>query len=202
MPSIPATSSAVSKRSTGSGLSSDLAAREHAKPLPHPRLGHLWHLCAKPVYAAIDQAYNRHRRPAEWATAVRKLMTLDFGLAHQEAQFYAAEADKVALLRDSHAIPETCWPATLYAAKGLAGAVTVRYFVDKMPWFREASDAGLWLSYVDDGETLAGFETFLTQYRSLLGSMRSGLVHVSRGYDARVAAMFRRVVLGAKEPQH
>ena len=42
-------------------------------------------------------------------------MTLDFVLAHQEAQFYAAEADKLALLRDSSAIPETCWPAKLSA---------------------------------------------------------------------------------------
>ena len=42
----------------------NLAAREHAKALPHPRLGHLWHLCARLVHAAIDQADNRHRRPA------------------------------------------------------------------------------------------------------------------------------------------
>ena len=40
---------------------------------------------ARPLYAAIGEEDNRNRRPAEWDAVLRKLMTLDFVLAHPTA---------------------------------------------------------------------------------------------------------------------
>ena len=57
--------------------------------------------------------------------------------------------------------------------------LTTRYFVDKMPWYRETDDARLWIVYVDAEVTLRGFETFLEQYRGLLGALPSGVIYVS-----------------------
>ena len=57
-------------------------AREHVRVLPYGRDGHVFHLSARPLYAAIGEEDNRNRRPAEWDAVLRKLMTLDFVLAH------------------------------------------------------------------------------------------------------------------------
>jgi hypothetical protein len=61
-------------------------AREHVRVLPYGRQGHVFHLYARPLYAAIGQEDNRNRRPAEWDAVVRKLMTVDFVLANQTAR--------------------------------------------------------------------------------------------------------------------
>ena len=64
-------------------------AREHVRAVPYGRHGHVFHLCARPIYAAIGEEHNRNRRIAEWDAVMRKLMTLDFVLAKPEATFWA-----------------------------------------------------------------------------------------------------------------
>ena len=66
-------------------------AREHVRMLPYGRHGHVFHLYARPLYAAIGEEDNRNRRPAEWDAVIRKLMTVDFVLAHPTARFLATE---------------------------------------------------------------------------------------------------------------
>ena len=56
---------------------------------------------------------------------------------------------------------------------------TIRYFVDKMPWYRDGGRSRLWFAYVDAERTLQGFETFLDQYRALLASVPSGVTYVA-----------------------
>lgn len=171
-----------------------VVARGHVQMRPGRRHGQLFHLSARPIYAAIDQEDNRHRRPAEWAAVVRKLMTLDFVLAQPDVQFIATESDKVALLRDTYGLPDTCWPSKRYLSRRPSGRPTVRYFVDKMPWFHHPTDARLWLTYVDSGDTRAGWETFLTQYRDLLTALGGGVAYVGRDWDHRVRLVFDRVI--------
>jgi hypothetical protein len=153
-------------------------AREHVRALPYGRHGHVFHLYARPLYAAIGQEDNRNRRPAEWDAVIRKLMTVDFVLANPTARFWATEEDKVELLRE-RLIPVDVWPHRVYAPSHPGGHRTVRYFVDKMPWYQVGDDPRLWIAYVDAERTLQGFETFLDQYRALLASLPSGVTYVA-----------------------
>ena len=89
-------------------------AREHVRVLPYGRQGHVFHLYARPLYAAIGEEDNRNRRGAEWDAVIRKLMTVDFVLAHATARFLATEEEKVALLRE-RLIPSVVWPPKLRA---------------------------------------------------------------------------------------
>jgi hypothetical protein len=168
-------------------------AREHVRVLPYGRHGHVFHLCARPLYAAIGEEHNRNRRLAEWDAVTRKLMTVDFVLAKPTAQFWASEADKVALLRELRVEPHV-WPARRYAARTSA-AVTTRYFVDKMPWYRTPDDPRLWVAYVDAERTLGGFDTFLGQYRDLLWAVSSGVTYVApKGWRGAVHTVFTKIM--------
>ena len=108
---------------TGKRRSAFLArcvAREHVRMLPYGRHGHVFHLYARPLYAAIGEEDNRNRRPAEWDAVIRKLMTVDFVLAHPTARFLATEEEKVALLRE-RLIPSVVWPHRSYAPRRPSG---------------------------------------------------------------------------------
>jgi len=153
-------------------------SREHVRVLPYGRQGHVFHLYARPLYAAIGEEDNRNRRPAEWDAVVRKLMTVDFALAHRSVRFLTTEAEKVALLKE-RLIPADLWPHRTYAPRRPDGPSTIRYFVDKMPWYQDGNDDRLWIAYVDAERTLEGFETFLDQYRALLASVPSGVTYVA-----------------------
>jgi len=147
-------------------------AREHVRIVPYGRQGHVFHLYARPLYAAIGEEDNRNRRPAAWDAVIRKLMTVDFVLAHRSARFLATEEEKEALLR-ARSISSVVWPHRTYAPRRPSGRTTTRYFVDKMPWYQEGGDDRIWIAYVDAERTLQGFETFLDQYRALLASTSS-----------------------------
>jgi hypothetical protein len=153
-------------------------ARSHVRELPFGRHGRVFHLYARPLYAAIGEEDNRNRRPAEWDAVLRKLMAMDFVLALPTARFWATEEEKVELLRE-HRIPEAVWPHRQYASRRSNGHPTTRYFVDKMPWYQVGDDPRLWMAYVDAERTLQGFETFLDQYRALLASLPSGVTYVA-----------------------
>jgi RimJ/RimL family protein N-acetyltransferase len=168
---------------TGHGLAAvrflaQCVARDHVRALPYGRQGHVFHLFARPLYAAIGEEDNRNRRPAEWDAVMRKLMTLDFVLAHPTARFLATEKEKAALLRE-RLIPSDVWPHRSYPPRHASGRVTTRYFVDKMPWYQQGDDTRVWIAYVDTERTLQGFQTFLDQYRALLASLPSGVTYVA-----------------------
>ncbi len=169
-------------------------AQGHVRALPYARHGHVFHLHARPLYAAIGEEHNRNRRSAEWEAVVRKLMGMDFVLAHPTATFWASEAEKSALLTQMHVL-QSLWPNRRYESKRPNGAVTVRYFVDKMPWYSVPNDARLWFAYVDAETTLAGFETFLVQYRDVLRAVSSGVTYVApTTWRGAIQPVFDRVL--------
>lgn len=171
-----------------------LVRRQHAQVLPYGRHGHVYHLFARSIYAAISQEDNRNRRPAEWMAVTRKLMTLDFVLANQGARFYGTEEDKVALLRAS-GVPDSEWPRRCYMARGADCHSTTRYFVDKMPWYREPAEDRLWFAYINAETTLHGFQTFLEQYRALLTFGATGVAYVTHDWSAtRARDVFLRLI--------
>jgi hypothetical protein len=168
------------------------ASHDHIRQFPYGRHGAMFHLCARPLFAALGQEHNRNRRPAEWIAVVRKLMTLDFVLTKPAAQFWATEEDKSALLREL-GVAERKWPAKRYRPRLAAKSSTTRYFVDKMAWYREQDDPRLWLAYVNAESTLAGFETFLREYDGVLNAVPSGVSYVDLGVcRARVTPWFEQ----------
>ena len=74
--------------------------RGDVRSLPYGRQGRVFHLCARPLYAALAEEHNRNRRVAEWDAVTRKLMALDFVLVHPEARFWATEAAQSMLLQE------------------------------------------------------------------------------------------------------
>lgn len=170
-------------------------SRGDVRSLPYGRQGCVFHLCARPLYAALGQEHNRNRRQAEWNAVVRKLMTLDFVLAHPTAHFVATEGEKSALLQELR-VRERLWPSRKYAPKRAGSGLTTRHFVDKMPWCREISDSRLWIVYVDAEVTLRGFETFLEQYRGVLSALSSGVFYASPApWLGPVQRVFDKVII-------
>jgi hypothetical protein len=172
-----------------------LVRRGDSRMLSHGRHGHVYHLSSRHLYAAIDQEDSRNRRPAEWHAVARKLMTVDFVLAHPDARFWGTEKDKVAYLRECGVDPGS-WPHRRYLPRRAGSPATIRYFVDKMPWYRTTGDDRLWIAYVDAESTRHGFRTFLQQYKPLLSSIPSGVTYVGHAWtDAAVQSVFRRVIV-------
>jgi hypothetical protein len=171
--------------------------RGDIRALPGGRAGHVFHVCARPLYAAVGDAHHRSR-PTEWDAVIRTLMTVDFALAHGEAQFWTTEADKAELLRDLQ-IPEVLWPARTYLPHRERARPTTRYFLDKMPWLRTETDPRLWFAYIDADSTRRGFDTFLVQYRALWSALPSGVIYVApTAWRGPVEALFQKRLVVAR----
>lgn len=167
-------------------------AHGHIHEQPYGKHGSVFHLCARPVYAALGQEHNRNRRRADWFPVLRKIMTLDSVLTRPTAQFWATEDDKAALLRQL-GVDQRVWPAKRYPSRRDASTITTRHFVDKMPWYQEPDDPRVWFAYINAESTFAGFDSFLREYADVFAAVTSGLVFVGIGpCRTRVEAWFTR----------
>ena len=150
-----------------------LIANGHAQVV-HFRLNKLiYHIRTLKVYSRLDQADNRNRREKAPLTIKRKLMCLDFVLAHREQRFLGSEAEKVAYFVETRGVPIEHLPVRRYEPRGL-GEATLRYFVDKLPIYVSGTDDApvVHFACVDEGaESLDSFETFLNQYHSLFAAV-------------------------------
>lgn len=142
----------------------------------------VYHIRAKSIYNRLGQTDNRNRRDKAPRTLKRKLLCLDFVLAHKGQRFLATESEKVAYFTADREIPLADLPVRRYFSREAAGP-TDRYFVDKLPIFVDDSFPSapvVHFAFVDEGaETLQGFETFLEQYRALLSGVRFEVVYVA-----------------------
>lgn len=150
--------------------------RDHAHASTYGRKMQVYHLSARPFYAALGQVDNRNRRRRQLPTIKNKIMGLDFVLAHRDYSYLTTEQEKLAYFNKTLQIPLSNLPAKLYHG-AQKKAATARYFVDKFPMFR--SDAAIpgsalvvTFCFVDEGQsTLSHFETFLEQYCRLFASL-------------------------------
>ena len=101
-------------------------------------------------------------------------------------------------------MPQALWPSHGYAPTRRRGTrPTTRYFVDKMPWYCEAAEPRLWIAYIDADVTLRGFETFLGQYRGLLGALPSGVTYVgAAAWPGAVQRVFDKMIVDGEVGHH
>jgi hypothetical protein len=149
--------------------------RGHAHASTYGNKTQVYHLSARPFYAALGQADNRNRRRHEFPAIKNKLMGLDFVLAHREHHYLATEEEKSTYFTGVLKLPVSKLPVKRYGAS--VESQTSRYFVDKYPIFLAASAASapapaVTFCFVDEGlETLSHFETYLAQYLPLFASL-------------------------------
>ena len=89
----------------------------------------LCRIAARPLYRALDAEHVRHRRTAQPAVLLRRLLSLDYVLAHPDLPWLPTEHDKVTALTAA-GIPKGVLPSRLY--RGAMGAQR-RYFAHKLP---------------------------------------------------------------------
>jgi hypothetical protein len=98
------------------------------------RCGHnrarLYHIQYKPLYQAIGEPDNRHRRTATLARAIERLMLLDAVIAERDRMWLATEHEKLSHFTLTHRIPRRDLPMLTFRADD---AETDRYFPDKLP---------------------------------------------------------------------
>src|SRR5438132_2914699 len=111
-----------------------LVERGYARPIATGALhrGRLFHVHHKPLYAALGQADNRHRKPMAMGRMVERLMVLDAVLADRTFTWLGTEFDKrsyfVRRLQGRVELRE--FPRLTF---GQCADATHRYFPDKPP---------------------------------------------------------------------
>jgi hypothetical protein len=142
------------------------------------------HLGSRPLFAALGDPDNRNRRPRPPVGVLRNLMRLDFAVEHPDLDFLVTEREKVAHFLALPGVAAAHLPGRIYRSRS-SPSETTRYFVDKTPVFLRPGGAGgsgaTGFCYVEAGaSSVAGFETFMDQYRSLLARLpRSFLVYAA-----------------------
>jgi hypothetical protein len=167
--------------------------------------GHVYHLHASTIYDRIGQSDNRNRRIASAALIARKLMVLDYVLAHPEVEWLATEEDKVEFFTRQFGVLALDLPQRIYLAARRKAAPTTRYFVHKLPVFvadHPPVVSLVWLVTDTSGEA---FEQFIHDHVRLLGLVpRWRIVAVAPrhipGLTACAAAL-RRVTEAVARPR-
>lgn len=145
-----------------------LAAFEHASSAVLGGGVRLYHLHAKPLYRALGQTDNRHRRERDQVRA--KVMGLDYVLLHPQYRYLPTEQDKLAYFCDERGIAREALPTKVYTGKRQDR--TLRFFVDKYPVRIESESNRVAFCYIDDGIfTPPGFATWLKQYSRLIEAL-------------------------------
>ena len=183
-----------------------LVSRRLARRLDFRRdRGHVYHVCNSSIYNAIGQDDNRNRRRTSPALIARKLMLLDYVLAHRDVDWYATEADKVALFTGPFAVPALDLQQRIYVSRLRKTPPTFRYFIHKLPiGLTGDPPVGSFVFLVTDS-TGQAFEQFLRDHLALLNHLpRWRIVAVAPRHIPGLPACdiaLRRVVADVQRPR-
>ena len=163
--------------------------------------GHIYHLFARPLYAAVQQEDNRNRRHASPALVARKLMLLDFVLSQPTHDWYVTEPEKVTLFTDQLHVPRESLPQRSYEPLG-HGDPTVRYCVQKLPVFLAGTPRRVHFVCLVTDPAAREIDIFIRDHAALVSELPSFTlvvvrpVHVST--DERCRAMWTRALSSLK----
>jgi hypothetical protein len=182
-----------------------LVSRRLARRLDFRRdRGHVYHLCHSSIYNAIDQDDNRNRRRTSAALIARKVMLLDYVLAHRDVDWYATEADKVALFTGPFAVPALDLQQRIYVSRLRQTPPTFRYFIHKLPIGLAGDPPVLSFVFLVTDSTGQAFEQFLKDHLALLNHIpRWRIVAVAPRHIPGLPACevaLRRVVAYVQRP--
>lgn len=156
-----------------------LVERGHARPIATgaPHRGRLFHLHHKPLYAAIEQADNRHRKPMAIGRMVERLMILDAVLADPTYTWLGTEFDKRSYftrrLRDRVKREEL--PRLTF---GTGATARHRYFPDKLPIGISNRDEDHVFVYLVTSAVPMDFRVFLLRHAEVLRGLYRWTVRV------------------------
>src|SRR5713101_1628383 len=162
---------------TVAGLVEKLQAQKHAVAISALNNTKIYHLGSRPFYALLGETDNRNRREHSTPAMKKRLMGLDFVLAHPNYRYLATEREKVDYFSGTIGIAVSVLPFKRYVSLKTP-STTTRYFVDKFPIFlteTTPSEPRLrpCFCFVDEGSvTLSGFETYLQQYADLWRALK------------------------------
>ena len=158
-----------------------------ARPCGHHR-ARLYHLHYKPLYRAIGEPNNRHRRPTTLPRAIERLMVLDAVLEDRGRKWLGTEQDKLAYFTLTHRIPRQDLPSLTFRSED---AETVRYFPDKLPIGVDLEGAYTFI-YIVTRPGPVDFRAFLERHAELLRALRAWTIRllVPRHF-ARVLGVYR-----------
>ena len=146
-----------------------LVERGYARPIQTGALhrGRLFHVHYKPLYAAIDQADNRHRKAMALGRMVERLMVLDAVLADRTFTWLGTEFDKrsyfIRQLQGRVELRE--FPRLTF---GAGSAARHRYFPDKLPIGIQADRTEHVFLYLITSPVPMDFRLFLLRHSELL----------------------------------
>jgi hypothetical protein len=160
--------------------------------------GRLYHLQYKPLYEAIGEPNNRHRRVASLGRFVERLMLLDAVLMDRYHSWLGTESDKRTYFREAleRDLPDDWYPHLTF---GAGAERTTRSFPDKQP-------IGVPLKghrrhvflYLATREVPTEFPVFLLRHADLLKSVDEWTIRVLLPRRFRkAAALFRYAVRDA-----
>jgi hypothetical protein len=136
------------------------------------RCGHntarLYHVHHKPLYAAIGEPDNRHRRPLPLGRAVERLMLLDAVLSDRSLNWLATEREKVAHFTLERRVPPSDLPSLTFSS---GTSQTVRRFPDKLPIGIGDDDRTYVFVYLVTRPSPVDFRTFLERHAELLRAL-------------------------------
>jgi hypothetical protein len=133
--------------------------------------GRVYHLHARRLYTAIGQDDNRNRRTTSPALIARKLMLLDYVLGAPPMDWYATEADEVALFTTRLGVPLADLPQRLYRAHATRVRPTTRYFIHKLPIALAGDPAVASFVFLATETTGRGLAQFLDDHARLLSHL-------------------------------
>jgi hypothetical protein len=130
----------------------------------------LYHLHHRPLYRAIGQEHNRHRKPMALPRAVERLMLLDAVLADRDLPWLATEDEKVTHFTLSLPVPRQDLPRVVFRG---SESETTRYFPDKLPIAVAADGRTYVFVYLAARQEPVDFRGFLERHAELLRALPS-----------------------------
>ncbi len=176
-----------------------LVGRGYAKAITPGALhrGRLYHVHYKPLYRAIGEPDNRHRKSATLGRFVERLMVLDAVLDETSCTWLGAERDKRShfiLARSSGAerLRDQDLPRLVF---GDGDDQTVRYFPDKMPIGVPREGWRYVFLYLMTREAPDDFRVFLHRHRELLSTLYEWSIRILVPHRfLKAAALYKQAV--------
>lgn len=137
----------------------------------------IFHVHHKPLYTAIGERDNRHRKPVPIARAIERLMILDGVLADPALTWLGTEREKrrYFIERLGTRLEEQEYPRLVF---GTPPETTVRYFPDKLPIGVDSEGRRHVFLYLPTSETPMDFRLFLLRHAELFHALGRWTIRV------------------------